>query len=139
MLLNVYRWHYVDSHDVKLVDEYDSIHDSLEPFWGVNPAVLRGIQTDWESHSDTFTIGKLPGSSTVELLNHTLRDDSRIGRRRVQDQLNLLKDVQQWLPEFRTTFTSQDVPTQFVSWEMRKRAVEAAERGECACGCVSQM
>ena len=133
------RWHYVDSHNVKLVDEYDSIHDRLEPFWGVNPAALQQVQADCESQAFTFTIGKLPGSSTVDRLNHTLQDASRLGHRRVQDQLDLLKDVQQWLPEFRATFTSHDGPAQFVSWELRNKAVEAAKRGECACGCVSQI
>ena len=138
-LFNVHRWDYVDFHDVKLVDEYDSIHARLEPFWGVDPAVLQGIQADWEAHADTFTIGKLPDSSTVELLNNTLQDDSYLGRQRIQDQLDLLEDVQEWLPEFRATFTSHDGPTQFVSWELRKKAEEAAERGECVCGCVSQI
>jgi hypothetical protein len=127
----MFRWDYVDYHDVKLVDEYDSIHTRLQPFWGVSPSVLREAQATWESQSDTFTIGKLPGSSSVELLNHTLHD-SYTGHQRVRDQLNLLEDVQEWLPEFRATFTVHDGPTQFVSWELRKAAEEAAERGECA-------
>jgi hypothetical protein len=129
--LTMLRWNYVDSHGVKLVDEYDSIHTRLQPFWGVSPSVLRKAQATWESRPGTFTIGKLPDSSSAEFLNHTLHDP-RIGNRRVQEQLNLLKDVQEWLPEFRATFTEHDGPTQFVGWEMRKAAEEAAERGECA-------
>jgi hypothetical protein len=95
---------------------------------GASHPVLRKAQATWESRSGTFTIGKLPGSSTVEFLNHTLHD-AHIRNRRVQEQLNA---VQAWLPEFRATFTEHDDPTQFVGWEMRKAAEEAAERGECA-------
>lgn len=91
---------------------------------------MRANQAAWETHTDTFTIGKLPDTFTVELLNHTFHND--VGYQRVQDQLDLLEDVQEWLPEFRATYTIHDGPTQFVSWELRKAAEDAAERGECA-------
>ncbi|KAF8576914.1 glycosyltransferase family 90 protein [Ramaria rubella] len=122
-------WDFVDFHEVKLVDEYDSIHARLQPFWGVAPAVLRAAQAQWESKEDTFTIGKNPGATRVILLNDTM-GGSHIGRERVQDQLGLLEDVEVWLPPFRATFTMHDGPTQFVGWELRRQAEEAAERGE---------
>jgi len=125
------RWDYADYHSVQLIDEYDSIHQRLQPFWGVNPITLRELQTDWEGRPDTFTIGKLPDSDIVELLNETMQG-SKLGNERVLDQLLLLEDVQEWLPEFRATFTMHDGPMQFVGWEMLQAAEKAAERGECA-------
>lgn len=38
------RWAYVTKHKVQLPDEYDRIHDDLEPLWGVDPTVLRSLQ-----------------------------------------------------------------------------------------------
>ncbi|KAF8487546.1 glycosyl transferase family 90-domain-containing protein [Gautieria morchelliformis] len=123
-------WDFVDFHKVKLVDEYDSIHERLQPFWGVDPSVLRASQAAWESYSNTFTIGKVSAASAVELLNYTFEDTSVLARERIQNQLDILEDVQDWLPEFRATFTTDDGPTQMVSWELRSKAEEAAARGE---------
>jgi len=122
-------WDYVTYHDVQLVDEYDSIHARLQPFWGVDPVQLRAAQAEHETFADTFTIGKLHDDDSVVLLNSTLQG-SQLGHQRVQDQLELIDEVQEWLPAFRATFTKHDGPLQFVSWEMRKAAVDAAERGE---------
>lgn len=127
----VSRWDYVTYHNVQLVDEYDSIHARLQPFWGVDPVQLRAAQAESETFGDTFTIGKLHDDDTVVLLNSTM-PGSPLDHQRVQDQLELIDEVQDWLPAFRATFTIHDGPMQFVSWEMRKAAVDAAERGECA-------
>ncbi|KAF8576246.1 glycosyltransferase family 90 protein [Ramaria rubella] len=122
-------WDYVQFHKVKLVDEYDSIHNRFQPFWGVSPPALLAAQTEWEAKPDTFTIGKLPGATHVMLLNATISGSS-IDHERVQDQLALLAEVQEWLPPFRATFTIHDGPLNFVSWELKRRATEAAERGQ---------
>jgi hypothetical protein len=130
----------VQTHDVKLVDEYDSIHEKFQPFWGVDPAALRTSQAKLETLEDRFTIGKLPGELNVKLINQTFRRVSPAGEARIRDQLNLLKDAQELLPEFRATFTMHDGPTQVVGWELRNKAKEAAKRGECMCqAMVSRM
>jgi hypothetical protein len=111
------------------VDEYDSIHARLEPFWGVDPRELRAIQSEWEANQDTFTIGKVDGEH-IALLNDTMRG-ARMGIQRANDQIDILEDVEEWLPDFRATFTMHDGPRQFTSWELQRRAVEAAAVGEC--------
>ncbi|KAF8511776.1 hypothetical protein JB92DRAFT_2831055 [Gautieria morchelliformis] len=108
----------------------DSIHECLQPFWGVDPSVLRASQAAWESYSNTFTIGKVSAASAVELLNYTFEDTSVLARERIQNQLDILEDMQDWLPEFRATFTTDDGPTQMVSWELRSKAEEAVAWGE---------
>jgi hypothetical protein len=40
---------------------------------------------------------------------------SRIGHGRVLDQIALLQDIEEYLPEFRATFTVHDGPAQFTS------------------------
>lgn len=126
-------WDYADYYGVQLRDEYDSIHKQLQPFWGVNPAVLQTLQRAAESQYDSFTIGKSRGSDKVELLNHTLDNQSiqHSGHSRLKDVLDMLDEIQQWLPEFRATFSMHDNPRVQVSWEARHNAEKAAERGEC--------
>ncbi|KAF8487537.1 glycosyl transferase family 90-domain-containing protein [Gautieria morchelliformis] len=123
-------WNFVKTHNVKLVDEYDSIHEKFQPFWGVDPAALNKSQAILETLPDRFTIGKLPGEHSVKLLNQTFRKESRSGEHRIRDQLDLLESVQEWLPDFRATFSMHDGPTQVVGWELYSKAKEAAERGE---------
>ena len=37
------KWYeFAKARDVQLIDEYDTIHHSLLPFWGLQPAVIRG-------------------------------------------------------------------------------------------------
>lgn len=50
---------------------------------------------------------------------------------RLANQLELLEDIQEYLPQFRATFTMHDGPQHMAGWEMRRQAEEAAERGEC--------
>ncbi|KAF8517358.1 hypothetical protein BU17DRAFT_76415 [Hysterangium stoloniferum] len=122
-------WDYVEFHSVQLPDEYDSIHDRLQPFWAIQPAKLRAAQPSWEAKSDTFTIGKTAESPNVVLLNDTMLG-SHIGHLRVKDQIALLEDVEEYLPEFRATFTMHDGPSQFISWDLRSAAETAAAMGE---------
>ncbi|KIJ36563.1 glycosyltransferase family 90 protein [Sphaerobolus stellatus SS14] len=120
---------YADFHKVQLIDEYDSIHKRLQPFWGVAPKLLQEAQRNWESHPDTFTIGKSADSDSVELLNDTMNGNPS-GMQRVLDQLNILEDVGEWLPAFRATYTMHDGPAQFISWTLREAAERAADLGE---------
>lgn len=112
----------------------------LSPLWAVHPQTLQRLQRAAESQYDSFTIGKVRrGSdseedSKVELLNHTFNSQS--GQARLKHILDLLDEIQQWLPEFRATFNMHDVPRVQVSWETRQAAEKAAEKGECETYCL---
>ncbi|KAF8517363.1 hypothetical protein BU17DRAFT_91802 [Hysterangium stoloniferum] len=124
-------WHYVEFNSVKLPDEYDSIHHRIQPFWAIPPADLIAAQPLWEQRRDQFVIGKAAGSSKVSLLNQTMSEEAqRIGRLRIEQQLDILKDIGQYLPEFRATFNMHDTPIRFISWEWRKAAEDAAAKGQ---------
>lgn len=128
-------WDYADYYSIQLPDEYDSINKMLSPLWAIRPQTLQRLQRDAESQFDSFTIGKVRrGSeseedSKVELLNHTFAKGGH-GHSRLKHILDMLDEVQQWLPEFRATFNIHDTPRVQVSWEARQAAERAAEKGE---------
>ena len=52
---------------------------------------------------------------------------------RAAEQMELLREVEQWLPDFRATFTAHDVPYQFLGHGMKWEAAEHASMSECEC------
>lgn len=69
-------WHgFVIEHDVQLVDEYDSLTKSLEPFWQVSPMVLR----DYVDHAillENLSLTKLEIKSHNATLEPFLKTQS---------------------------------------------------------------
>ncbi|KAG8987720.1 Glycosyltransferase Family 90 domain containing protein [Tulasnella sp. 427] len=117
-------WSYVKLHRVQLPDEYDQIYHDLEPLWGVDPATLQAAQAAREHDVNTFTIASKKGEVTIA--SDTVVNMDAKTTERMQGQLGLLKPVQTLLPDFRATFTAADIPSQFISDETRKAALEAA-------------
>lgn len=129
------RWKYVQNHNVQLPDEYDQIHRDLEPFWGMDPRSLQRIQRDWEGHADSFTIGKEPGGR-LRLLNYTLPSQSSSPNDMTEGGfmvMDLLKEVQDYIPPFRAVFSPHDTPNLLRDYELRRSALEAATLGTCEC------
>jgi hypothetical protein len=128
-------WAYVQKHNIQLPDEYDAIHDDLEPYWGFKPAFLRETQLEREAVSDTYTIGKRSWDSVVTLLNISISDERRVKTRDylswgVYPQLELLNEVAQWIPPFRATISPDDRPGEFQDWEWREAALKSAKAGK---------
>lgn len=117
-------WSYVKTHRVQLPDEYDQIYHDLEPFWGIDPRVLRASQTAREHEVNTFTISSKKG--VVSLESPTAQKSDAKTSERIEGQLGLLKPIQGLLPDFRATFSTKDLPTQLLPDESRKAALEAA-------------
>ena len=88
-------------HNVQLPDEYDDIYRDLEPFWGISPKDLLAIQTDLESQTDSYTVGK-DATHGVAIVKTSFREgayDQLIkGTERIVD---ILKDIEDHLPPFR--------------------------------------
>ncbi|TDL29204.1 hypothetical protein BD410DRAFT_8683 [Rickenella mellea] len=124
-------WDYVVTHNIQLPDEYDSIHDQLEHYWAVKPADLAQLQQQWESHRDTYTVGKVTEGDPITVLgtsmtNETLQHDLN---RLANGQLNLIKDVQQFIPPFRAIFTASDNPNQLTDHNIEAMANQAITEG----------
>jgi hypothetical protein len=63
------RWDYVVKHKVQLPDEYDSLHASIAPLWGIRPQYLQERRQEWENQGEIegFTLGKLKPDDPVTL------------------------------------------------------------------------
>ncbi|KAJ6618125.1 hypothetical protein B0H10DRAFT_1687422, partial [Mycena sp. CBHHK59/15] len=101
---------YADIHIGQLPDEYDQIHADLEPFWGIEPKDLLSIQSELEAKIDSYTLGKT-ATSGVSVVNTSFqqgRYDQLI--KGSEAILDLLRDVEDFLPPFRAVFNPHDAP-----------------------------
>ncbi|KAG8949524.1 Glycosyltransferase Family 90 domain containing protein [Tulasnella sp. 424] len=130
-------WDYVQQHKVPLPDEYDRIYHDIEPFWAIDPAELAKSQSALERQGGTFTIISHDGKVTAQVQHppsesgeaeHIIREHEF--KMRAEGQAELLKTVQEWLPNFRATFGNDKLPSQFVTNRMRESAVRAARQGK---------
>lgn len=124
-------WRYVFQHNVQLPDEYDQIYHDLEPFWGMSPAFVQQQQSLWENDYEVGSYTLVNEDHQVFLAGHTMNpDEEQVAIDRSAEQLRLLEEVQQWLPDFRATFTAHDVPYQFIGHDLRSEAVDYAAMEE---------
>jgi hypothetical protein len=98
----------VQKHSVQLPDEYDQIYRDLEPFWGISPASLRVLQSEYESESGTYTLSN--GNHGFEEIRVGVSvlsspQDVTALEKRSSLQIDVLQPISQWLPPFRATFT----------------------------------
>lgn len=104
---------------VQLIDEYDSIYDSLLPFWALEPSVIR--QRTRESLGfDNALIGLLiRDGETVKIENgDTWQQDATTG---------MMKDFVQYLPDMDVAFNVHDEPRVMVPHEDLARLVAFAK------------
>lgn len=111
MKLNlIQRWNYVKEYSVQLPDEYDQIHADLEPFWGIEPKDLLAIRAQLEAKVDSYTLGKT-ANSFIDVVNSSFEpgkyDQLIKGSEKIID---LLSDIEEFLPPFRATFSPHDGP-----------------------------
>ncbi|KAG5653815.1 hypothetical protein H0H81_010283 [Sphagnurus paluster] len=124
-------WDYVERHNVQLPDEYDQIFRDLQPYWGMNPKDLQQIETEWEAHADSYTIGKTTGEP-IKLVNYSLpgNEHSQFDLAGGAFQImELLEDVEEFIPPFRAIFTPHDNPTLHTDFELQTQALKHAAAG----------
>ncbi|KAG6918814.1 hypothetical protein DXG01_011566 [Tephrocybe rancida] len=124
-------WAYVQKHNVQLPDDYDQIYEDLEPFWGMNPVDLQRMQSDWEGHSDSYTVGKT-ASSRIALVNSSLPGNSKVEHELslgAYDIMEILQDVEDAIPPFRAVFSPHDNPNLPTDWELKDQALKHAAAG----------
>ncbi|KAF8201269.1 glycosyltransferase family 90 protein [Mycena galopus ATCC 62051] len=123
-------WNYVQRHDVQLPDEYDQIHADLEPFWGIEPTDLLSIRAELEAKVDSYTIGKT-ADSLVDVVNTSFtpgKYDQLIVRS--ENVLDLLSDIEEFLPSFRAVFSPHDGPNRLSDYFVENAARQAAAEGK---------
>lgn len=118
-------------HGVQLPDEYDQIFHDLEPFWGLEPSDLLEIQAELEKKVDSYTIGKANGTS-VDVLTYAFTEGRYnqliAGSKKT---LELLRDIQHLLPDFRMTISPHDGPNRLSDWGVKQATLEAAAAKTC--------
>ncbi|KAJ7238056.1 glycosyl transferase family 90-domain-containing protein [Mycena haematopus] len=121
-------WLYVQRHNVQLPDEYDQIYADLEPFWGIEPKDLLAIRDELEAKVDSYTIGKTTDSE-VDVVNTSFtpgKYDQLIVRS--DNILDLLSDVEDYLPPFRAVFSPHDGPNRLSDYFVEDTARQAAAK-----------
>ncbi|KAJ7088684.1 glycosyl transferase family 90-domain-containing protein [Mycena epipterygia] len=124
-------WNYVRENAVQLPDEYDQIHADLEPFWGIEPKDLLVIRSELEAKVDSYTLGKT-ANSDVNVVNTSFApgkyDQLIKGSEAIID---LLSDVEEFLPPFRAVFSPHDSPNRLSDYFVEHAARQAAAERRC--------
>ncbi|KAG7089382.1 hypothetical protein E1B28_011072 [Marasmius oreades] len=119
-------WDYVEKHNIQLPDEYDEIYLDLQPFWGISPSDLLVIQKELEEKKDSYTIGKTE-STNVTIVRTSFREELHQQLiKGTPNVVNLLRDIEEYLPPFRATFSPHDGPNRLSDFEVKDFALEAA-------------
>ncbi|KAJ7472379.1 glycosyl transferase family 90-domain-containing protein [Mycena galericulata] len=123
----VAEWNYVQKHAVRLPDEYDQIHADLEPFWGIEPKDLLAIREELEAKVDSYTLGKNTTADCISVRNTSFEPGKY--EQLIQgseDILDLLRDVEEFLPPFRAVFSPHDGPNRLSDYSVEQAARQAA-------------
>jgi hypothetical protein len=94
----------------------------LAPLRGISPSLLRArieaLQNPTAGH-ETFTVSVNGGQAST---SHVTYDASRIGGAddRRDGQLELIREVSEWLPDFEAVYSIHDSPTRFISYGHRQ-------------------
>ncbi|TAQ84565.1 hypothetical protein B7494_g7112 [Chlorociboria aeruginascens] len=117
---NFDKWFaFAKSKNVQLIDEYDSIHQSMTPFWGLKPATIRARAREALGY-DNNLIGLAIRGGT-----HTKIDG---GRGWMQEaQLGMIKEFVQYLPDMDLCFNVHDEPRVVVPHDDLARLVTRAK------------
>ncbi|GAA5991508.1 hypothetical protein JCM11641_001189 [Rhodosporidiobolus odoratus] len=122
------------SHNVPLIDEYDSINERILPYAALRPEILQersamlqnttGGEEYWlHQHSVTIKVEERGRKVTAE-------GPMRKGNDRADQILKLLEGFSEFLPDLNITITGQDVPWITLGAEHKQQHIEAARAGE---------
>ncbi|KAG9026633.1 Glycosyltransferase Family 90 domain containing protein [Tulasnella sp. JGI-2019a] len=123
-------WNFTVTHHVQLPDEYDQINRDVSAFWGLPPSVLQELQYSLQQKDDTFTLSvqnHLASRSAHGRVTDGMEESMSM---RAKAQLDILAVLEQWLPDFKATFSSRGVPQEFIDFEMRFQLGEKGRGGE---------
>lgn len=114
---------------MSLPDEFDRINIDLAPFHAFSPSFLRSRVARMQEAEDTFTLSVQSGHVST---NHITYDSAKIGGSddRRNGQVDLIKAVAKWIPDFDAVYSIHDSPTRFISDMHVEELKELAEDGE---------
>ncbi len=120
---NFDKWYeFAKRKGVQLIDEYDTIYDSLLPFWGLEPATIRSRVREAMGFGDNGLVKLLIRGGQVTLVDGG--DDYEWMQ---QALTGMVKDFVQFLPDVDLAFNIHDEPRVVVSAERLARLVNVAK------------
>ncbi|KAI5453780.1 cryptococcal xylosyltransferase 1 [Naganishia albida] len=120
-------WEFAKNRGVLLPDEYDSIMQTLLPFYAFTPAELEKRNGEAEKTVETFTMIVKKGKVEVQWNDEYSRDHWWASRPRADAQVNLMEPFLGMLSDFRATFTIHDQPSIMPSHERMSELVHLAK------------
>jgi hypothetical protein len=105
--------------NVQLIDEFDTIHHALVPFWGLKPAIIRARAREAMGYDNTL-IGVLIRNGNITKMEG--------GREWMQKALvGMTSEFRQYLPDMDLCFNVHDEPRVILQHDDLSRLVEKAK------------
>ena len=114
------KWYeFATQRGVELIDEYDTIHHSLLPFWGLSPSVIRGRARESLGFDNALMGMIIRDGAVISAAGGTeWQQKSTVG---------MVKDFVQYLPDMDLPFNIHDEPRVIVPHDDLSRLVIAAK------------
>jgi hypothetical protein len=117
---NFDKWYdFAKAKNVQLIDEYDSIHQALTPFWGLRPSTIRGRAREALGFNNNL-IGALIRKGEVKKIDggEDWQQEATTG---------MMKEFIQYLPDMDLCFNIHDEPRVVVPYDDLSRLVGNAK------------
>lgn len=117
---NFDKWYdFARARDVQLIDEYDTIFDSITPFWGLKPSVIRGRAREMQGYDNVMI------SMLIRHGNVTKIDGGRDWM--VEAVVAMVAGFTEWLPDMDIVINAHDEPRVIVPHEDLAKLVTKAK------------
>ncbi|KAI0014095.1 glycosyltransferase family 90 protein [Xylariaceae sp. FL0662B] len=117
---NFDRWfEFAQAKKVQLIDEFDMIHESLTPFWGLKPATIRARATE--------ALGFENALLGIQIRNGKITNIQGGGEWQREATAGMLGKFVQWLPDMDLCFNLHDEPRVVVPHDDLARLVKRAK------------
>ncbi|MCJ1451702.1 capsule-associated protein CAP1 [Mycoblastus sanguinarius] len=117
---NFDKWYdFAKARDVQLIDEYDTIHNSLLPFWGLQPSVIRGRAREALGFDNALLGVIIRDGQTISAAGGTeWQQKSTVG---------MIEGFVKYLPDMDLPFNIHDEPRVIVPHDDLSRLVAVAK------------
>lgn len=117
---NFDKWYqFAKAKNVQMIDEYDLIHHTLRPFWGLKPSTIRARAQEALGFGPNNLIGVLIRKGEIKKIDGG-------GEWQVEATRGMMKDFLQYLPDMDLCFNIHDEPRVVVPYDDLSRLVHKA-------------
>jgi hypothetical protein len=117
---NFDKWYeFAKSKGVQLIDEYDSIHYSLTPFWGLKPSTIRGRAREAQGYSNNLMSMMIRGGEITNVEGG--------GEWMQVATQGMMEHFVKYLPDMDLCFNIHDEPRVVVPYDDLRRLVTKAK------------